>query len=202
MPFSSYSDLQSAIAAWLGDDTLTSQIPDFIRLFEAAAARRLRVRPAEKSATLATTSGSATLPSDFLAVRTLKWVGTSSSVVLDYVTPAYLDLAYPTASSGAPRHYTIQETTLKVRPVDDSGSLSLLYIARTPALATQLQWLFNSHPDVYLFGSLCEAEGFVVVDPARMAMWKARRDEIFAEILELDFFERAMLAPRVDGPVP
>jgi hypothetical protein len=202
MPFSSYSELQSAIAAWLGDDTLTDQIPDFIRLFEATAARRLRVRPAEKSTTLTTSSGIATLPNDFLAVRMLKWLGTSSSVVLDYVTPAYLDLAYPTALSGTPRHYTIQETILKVRPVDDSANLSLLYIARTPALATQLQWLFNNHPDAYLFGSLCESEGFVVVDPARMAMWKARRDEIFAEILELDFFERALPVPRVDGPVP
>ena len=49
MSLSTYVDLQQAITNWLGGRTdLTAFYPDWITLFEAAAARRLRVRPMEK----------------------------------------------------------------------------------------------------------------------------------------------------------
>jgi hypothetical protein len=44
MAFSTYADLQSQMANWLARDDLTNYIPDFIRLFECAAMRKLKVR--------------------------------------------------------------------------------------------------------------------------------------------------------------
>lgn len=199
MAFSSYSDLQTSIATWLARDDLTSYIPDFIRLFEAAACRRLRVRPTETSATLTPSSGSASLPSDFLGVRRLTWNG-SEARELEYVHPSYLQAAYPDTESGDPTVYTIEGSSILIRPVS-STTLTLFYRARTGAVADGLQWLFNNHPDAYLSGSLCEAYLFDK-DEERAALWKARRDEIFSEIREVDFHYRGAPQMRVLGPTP
>jgi hypothetical protein len=69
MSLSTYSDLQTQVANWLARSDLTQYIPDMITLFEAAACRRLKVRPMETTVSLATTSGVASLPSDFLGYR-------------------------------------------------------------------------------------------------------------------------------------
>ncbi len=55
-----------------------------------------------------------------------------------------------------------------------------------PALSdsTPTNWLLTAHPDLYLFGSMIEAEMFGVNDE-RAPPWKARRDEIFDEIEKL-----------------
>jgi hypothetical protein len=59
----------------------------------------------------------------------------------------------------------------------------------------------TSHPDLYLFGSMCEAEAFGVNDE-RMPMWKARRDEIFEEIIMRDRQTRGPSYVRVFGATP
>ena len=43
MSFTSYSDLQDAIAGYLARSDLTTQIPDFIRLCEVRLRRDLRL---------------------------------------------------------------------------------------------------------------------------------------------------------------
>jgi hypothetical protein len=49
MALATYADLQSQIANWLARDDLTTYIPDFITLFECAAARKLKVRLQEST---------------------------------------------------------------------------------------------------------------------------------------------------------
>lgn len=199
MSLASYSDLQTQLANWLGRSDLTSYIPDFITLFEASAARRLKVRPAQVSTTLTPSGGTVALPADFLTVRRLSWEG-STPAELTYAPPGYLKALFPTNPTGTPRLYTIEAANILVRPSDDSD-LSLLYNAKTAALSSALNWLMSSHPDAYLFGSLAEAEGFQV-NPEQMAIWKARRDEIFEEILALNFSDRADMSVRVMGATP
>jgi hypothetical protein len=181
MAIGTYAQLQTAIGSWLGHDLFTSQIPDFIALFEAAANRRLRVRQQETSVTLTPSSGVATLPADYLAWRRVTWTG-SPRGELDYVTPSWLQAAYASAASGTPAVFTIEGSSLTVRPVDDTA-LELLYYAKVPALSdvATTNWLLTAHPDLYLFGSMVEAELFGVNDE-RMPLWKARRDETFDEI--------------------
>src|SRR6266567_707210 len=75
--------------------------------------------------------------------------------------------------------------TLKVRPLDQTA-LEINYFQKIPPLATtDPNWLLTAHPDLYLFGSLVEAEMFGVNDE-RAPLWKARRDEIFDEIDKLN----------------
>jgi hypothetical protein len=100
-----------------------------------------------------------------------------------------------------PRIFTIEGATLKVRPLD-STALEFDYFQKIPALATtDPNWLLTAHPDIYLFGSMVEAEMFGVNDE-RMPAWKARRDEIFDEIVRLNNQTRAPSAMRVFGATP
>lgn len=198
MSFSTYSDLQSQIANWLAREDLTNYIPDFIRLFECAAMRRLKVRLQETTTTLTPSSGVATIPSDYLGHRRVTWTG-SPVHELQYVAPPVY-AAYIESGSGTPTVFTIEGSSLRVAPTDDTA-LTLTYVQRTTAVESSLNWLYTNHFDAYLFGSLCEANAFNKdVDPA--GLWKARRDEVFGEISSLDFNERQGMAVRVYGQTP
>ena len=201
MAITSYSELQAAIGNWLDHSLFTARTPEFIALFEACANRRLRVREQEASTPLAPSSGAATLPADYLMWRRVTWTG-STRVELQYVHPSYLQAAYPSSPSGVPRIFTIEGATLKVRPLDTTA-LDLDYFQKIPALSddTATNWLLSAHPDLYLFGSLVEAEMFGVNDE-RAPLWKARRDEIFDEIEKLGNKTRGAGVVRVMGVTP
>ena len=200
MSFSSYGDLQDRIADQLARSDLTAQIPDFITLFEAAAARKLRIRPMETQTSLTTTNGEVALPSGYLGWRKVVWAG-SRNIVLTYEQPAYLAANWPTAPSGVPEQFTIIGNMLKVLPFDDTSNITFDYYAKNAALSSALNDLYNNHPDVYFFGSLVEAYTFVK-DYDQAQIWKARRDEVFDEISKLNFRENGSMQMRVMGPTP
>jgi len=198
MSFSTYADLQTQIANWLARDDLTSYIPDFIRLFECAAMRRLKVRLQETTTSLTPSSGVATVPTDYLGHRRVTWTG-SPIQELTYVTPPVY-AGYLESGSGTPTVFTIEGSSLRVAPSDDTD-LTLTYVQRTTAVESSLNWLYTYHFDAYLFGSLCEANAFnKEVDAA--GLWKARRDEVFNEIDKLNFNERGNMGIRVVGYTP
>lgn len=199
MALTTYAELQATIASWLARDDLTAYIPDFITLFEAAAARKLKVRPQETTATLTPVSGVVTLPTDYLGHRRVTWTG-NPRVELAYLPPPAFQASWPTQPSGTPSAYTIEGSNLRLMPLNDTD-IEFDYYQRTAALSAGLNWLFTNHPDAYLFGSLCEANAFNKdVDPA--GLWKARRDEVFQEIALLDFNERSGMSMTVMGPTP
>src|SRR5262249_17522619 len=156
----------------------SARIPEFIALFEACANRRLRVRQQEATTNLTPdANGSAALPADYLALRRVTWTGSPRGEVA-YRHPFSPPAGAPSAPPGTPRIFTIEGATLKVRPLDQTA-LEVNYFQKIPALAsTDPNWLLTAHPDLYLFGSLVEAEMFGVNDE-RAPLWKARRDEIF-----------------------
>lgn len=199
MPLTTYAELLTALTSWLGNSINSANYPDFITLFEASAARRLRVRPSETTATLTPAAGSATLPTDYLGWRRAT-VTSSNRVDLVYVHPSYLQSLYPATISSTPTHFTIEGSAIKTRSTDTTG-IELLYYAKNAALSSALNWLFNNHPDAYLFGSLCEAEAFGVNDE-RAALWKTRCEQVFQEIERLNFREPGPMAIRVMGAHP
>jgi hypothetical protein len=80
------------------------------------------------------------------------------------------------------------------RPDDLRRILALSNTNRT-------NWLLAAAPDLYLFGALAEAHGFVK-DAESLALWKARRDELLDEIERLDVKTRGPSGIRVIGPTP
>ena len=85
---------------------------------------------------------------------------------------------------------------LKVRPVDDCA-LEFDYLQKVPPLSSGVNWLFGSHPDLYLFGALVEGQGYAL-NPRAAVLWKARRDEIE----KLSNKTRGAGATRVMGATP
>ncbi len=201
MSITTYSELKSAIENWLNHQLFTARVPEFITLFESTGNRRLRVRQQETSAPLTPTSGEVSLPSDYLAWRKVAWTGTPN-IVLQYVEPNYFQAAYPTAAANTPSIFTIEGSTLKINTTSSTG-LTFLYFGKVAALsdANPTNWLLLAHPDIYLFGSLVEAELFGVNDE-RFPLWKARREEIFDEIEKLSNKTRGAGAVKVMGATP
>jgi hypothetical protein len=201
MTIQTYTDLQTAIANWIARGDLGPNIPDFIALFESAANRRLRLRQQEATAALSVSSGAATLPADYLAWRRVTWTGQFPRE-LEYVHPSYLHALYPTLPAGAPRLFTIEGGNLTVAPSNDTA-LTFDYFQKIPALSNTntANWLLAAAPDLYLFGALAEAHGFVK-DTESLALWKSRRDELFEEIERLEVKTRGQAGIRVMGPTP
>jgi hypothetical protein len=150
--------------------------------------------------TLTALSGQAALPSDYLAWRRCTWTGSTRNE-LTWVHPSYFQQAYPTQPADIPKLFTIEAGVLSVMPLN-STPLEFNYYQKIPGLqANTTNWLMTAHPDVYLFGSLAEAENFGVNDE-RMPMWKARRDDLFDEIIRLNNQTRGPAFIRVFGPTP
>jgi hypothetical protein len=88
-------------------------------------------------------------------------------------------------------------------PLDPSNTaLELVYFQQIPSLAANsTNWLMSQHPDLYLFGALTEAQAYTV-NPDTAALWKARRDELFEEIVQLSNKSRGAGAVRTMSPTP
>lgn len=204
MAITTLTELQSAIDSWLDQTLFSARSPDFIALFEAAANRRLRVRQQETVSSLSVNavSGVATLPTDYLSWRRVVNVGDLLNE-LEYVEPGWIAIRYPEQPVGIPRIFTIEGELMTVRPIPDSGLVVLKYFAKVPALTATAttNWLLTAHPDLYLFGSLCEAEMFGLNDE-RAVTWKARRDEIFDEIEKLSNKSRGSGVIKVMSATP
>jgi hypothetical protein len=64
-----------------------------------------------------------------------------------------------------------------------------------------LELAARGRAELYPFGALAEAHAFVK-DAESLALWKARRDELFDEIDRLDVKTRGQSGIRVIGPTP
>lgn len=201
MAFDTYATLKTQVATWMGRDDLTSNIGDFITLFEAWVNRRLRMRQQDTKTTLTTSSGIVALPTDYLSWRRLTWTG-STGVELVYRTPSALRELFPAFVTGIPSSFSVEGGNIVTADQDDTtGAFELEYFQKTAALSGALNWLYVAHPDAYLFGTLSEAYAFTR-DADAMSLWVARRNAVFDEIETLDIKTRGPSAITIMGPTP
>ena len=176
MALSSYAELKSAVADYMGRDGdvgFVSQIPTFIALCEARLNRVLRDGRNEIVAQLTpNSSGEAILPTNFRQVRSVN-VG-DAAASLEYLTPDEAELRYGD-ETGTPASYTIIGRTMFIYPISEDPVFLLYYSGVTGLSDTETSnWLLESHPDVYLFGSLVEACLFAGLEDQRSATWEQR----------------------------
>lgn len=176
LAFDSYSELVAAINDWLDRSDLTGVAPQMIALCEARLRRLLVPYFSEASYSITTdASGVGGLPSDF---------GTANRVIYGTVTlpnvSAAGGLQVPTPGT-TPYAYSIEAGSLKLWPAT-SKTVTLLYQPLLPTLtaATPSTTLLSLHPDLYFFGSLMFANGYVAND-SRAGTFKALWDEAIAE---------------------
>lgn len=201
MSLTNSADLQTQVGNWLARDDLNPFIPDMITLFEAAAARKLKVRPQETTASITTSGGTGVLPAGFLGFRRVTWTGSPLTELTYVAPPIFSEYTFP-GNAAPPSFYTIEGGNIRITPIDDTG-LQVVYNQKSAALSSALNWLFTNHPDAYLFGTLAEANFFMKGSALPLAAtWLQRRDEIFSEIGLLDFNERNGMAMRIMGATP
>lgn len=172
MSISTYDELKSAVASWLARDDLASQIPDFVFLAEAAFNRDLRVRAMEQRATAPTIAGQAyyAWPADLLEVRSIQ-INTDPPRVLEYLTPEQLRLQGCAAAAATPLYWTDIGASLQLWPTPPAEvTIEIDYYKRLDLAAEGTNWLLARHPDIYLYGTLLQAEPYLHND-ARLQTW-------------------------------
>ena len=202
MAITTFAELKTAAGNWLDNPAWFSDRDDeFIALFEAKLNRRLRVRQQVTSSNITPSSGSVTLPSDYLEWIRLTWTGDPMRE-LEYVEPSYLKAAFPTAPSDTPRFFTVEGAVIKIAPLDTTA-VQLLYYAKVPALsdAATTNWLLTAHPDVYLFGTLTEAHAFNS-EATQGQVWNARLEAALSEVERLSQQSRGQMQIRAYGSTP
>ena len=175
MALATYSDLRSAVADWLARTDLTDRIVDFIDLTEARINRELRCREMVIEATGTTTGQDITIPSDFVeAIRLV--LNTSTDSPLEYRPIEDAEIRIAGQTTGQPVMFSVLGTMIKLYPSPDAVyTYTLDYYAKVQALSTDrpTNWLLTKAPDLYLFGSLCEASPFLL-DDGRVSLWESK----------------------------
>jgi len=189
MAYTSYSDLQTSVANYLGRSDLTSIIPDFISFAELRLSRDLRTRQMLNSAYASTVGGDPkiSLPSDFLQIRDLYLQG-NPRAPLTYMSPSSFTRNARADDSGKPVFYTILASEILLAPIPDTAyTMEILYYTRPPVLSsTNISNAFlANYPDALLYASLMEAEPYLIND-ARTATWANLYDRAIGNISDAD----------------
>ena len=189
MAYTSYSDLQTSVANYLGRSDLTAVIPDFIRFAETRLSRELRTRKMLKSATASMTAGDArvALPTDFLEVRDLYTQG-NPRMPVTYMSPSAFTRDARADESGLPVFYTVLSAEFQFAPMPDTAYvLEILYYAQPPVLSgsNSSNVFLANYPDALLYGALLEAEPYLIND-ARSQTWATLYDRAIKNIQDSD----------------
>ncbi len=202
MAITTNAELNTAVANWLDRTDLTSRIPEFIVLAEARFNRVLRAPDMLTRTDAFTVDGQyETLPTGFVEAKRVVLL-TSPVTPLEYITPEEMaEVRVRYSSAGRPRYYTVAGGSFEFLPTPgEAYTASILYYSTLTPLASATNWLLTSHPDVYLFGALVEAEPYLKNDE-RMGVWKLRLDQALAELNALNDRKqtRGAARPRTGG---
>jgi hypothetical protein len=187
MALSNYTELKAAVASWIVRTDLTTQIPDFISLYEADANRRIRIRQNMTTAQLSLVAGTASvaLPNDFLEDVELNYDDTAEAL-----SRSSFDLIdrYQTTDSSAsrPALYAITGSTITFETeADATYTLNLRYYKKWNIAVDTTNWLLSNAPDAYLFGSVAEAAMYLH-DDRLLQVGISRRDAATDWVLKAD----------------
>lgn len=175
-----YSTLQTEIANTLARDDLTDDIPLFIQLAENKLYRILNLRNEETALSVSISSGTATVPSDFKALKFAYFDGTPAQL-LKWVPIDELYRDYPYRSEAeTPSVISREGSSFVFGPASKVGTLKGIYYAKKDGLrTTDPSWYVTNAPEVLLYGSLIEASYFIGGDD-RLPMWV----QIFQDAVE------------------
>ncbi len=169
MAYNTYDDLVTSVADYLREDNLTSQIGDFVLLFEAIEGAKLVHPYAQKQEVVSISEFPYTLPSDCAHLRSFGVKGE-----LPYTQVSWEHLynrdrpynAYAVTAVG-------DEQKIYARTIQESPSdFEITYRAKLGNLVNEVNWLYRNFPMIYLYGSLIQAEPYLNQDQ-RIATWNA-----------------------------
>lgn len=189
MAISTYNELKTALANWLGRGDLTAtRYEEMISLAEAKLQRVLRTTEMEtRNAAFTINAEYVDVPSDFLGVKSF-YLNTNPPYPVRYMSDDQINGLFNPNSTGIPKYFTVQAGKFRFAPSPDGTySASLAYFKRfiplgtTGSATTTTNFVLSSHPDLYLYGALSEAEGFLVNDQ-RIVTWKQQYQMALDEV--------------------
>lgn len=173
MAIANYADLQTAVANWLKRTDLTSYIPDLITIAEAQMNRDfMNMNPplrAMEVTTTGTLSGSSiALPTGYMGTKSFVLTVGGNNKPLKYKTPE--QVAYYGQTS-EPNYFSTSGDSMYFYPIPGTSySYSWTYYKKFDPLSAGVNWIITNAPDIYLFGTLAQAEPFMKND-SRIATW-------------------------------
>ena len=183
MALSNYTELQTAVQTELkfSEAGFVAAIPDMILRAEAKINRRVRLREMENLSTdtyaAATTSladRSMNLPTGYIELINLEHkIATADDTTYEpviYVDPNQIHKYYEASTAGELR-YTLRQNIEFNAPVGVDHTIRFHYLKKWDIATDTTNWLLTNYPDVYLYGALSEAEGFLRNDQ-RIPLWK------------------------------
>lgn len=170
-----YSELLTAVAAWINDPQIEPSIPTFILLAEAQMNRRLAqagIPGATVRAACTIDAEYSELPDDFAHPTSLTLAnGKAIQNITQESFQALLDRGAP--APAAPNYFTVVGGEMRFYPVPDASyGVELVYQAKVAALSplNASNWVLAHHPDVYLYGALLQSAPFLGED-GRASTW-------------------------------
>jgi hypothetical protein len=165
--------LATAVGNWIARADLTSRIQEFVQLAEAKLFRDLRTpEMITKDATFSITGEYVAVPTGFLEARSFMLNSTPRRAITFMPDDTQADM-YSTGT-GDPIFFNVVGTNFRFAPVPSATQTATLTYYKAPATcstgSTETNWLLTAHPDLYLYGTLIEASGYVQDDQA-VARW-------------------------------
>ncbi len=176
MAITSYTTLISAVKTYLNrSDISDDQVKEFISLAEASFNRVLRTRNQLTRSTSDVSTQFVTQPTDLLELYNIQ-LNSDPIVRLEQVSLSAMDaLKAASSTTGKPLYFAITGSDLELYPAPDTSyEIEVIYYATIDPLTTSAEtnFLITNHPDLYLFGSLVQAEPFLMNDE-RIGIWGA-----------------------------
>lgn len=161
MAIGTYTELQTAAQNWLDDSAISGdRVKEFISLCEAELKRRLRTFDQEVRSQATLTGEYLNLPDDYHKLRGIHIDGDPDKPVT-YESPQFIRRWRDSTGTGTPRYYTIVDGQFQFAPpASSSVTIEIIYIAKLANLSTSAttNWLLDDHPDIYLQGTMAQAE--------------------------------------------
>ena len=181
-----YANLQTSIATWMARQDLDPQIPDFIKIAEAQlnSTAELRVRQMICKVKTTISDKEIGLPDDYLGMRLLRY---RDGEQIKSIAPALL---YRGSCTETLRFVELGQR-LELNQTVDALDVDLFYYGKIPALSdtNTTNWLLDLAPNVYLYGSLLAATGYLKND-SRLEMWNSQYKQDLQSIIDADRSDR------------
>jgi len=180
MTLATRAEVITEAQSWLfGRDDIVAKVPTFLRMFEAKANRALKCRQMEERATAAVNLASTepefiSLPDFFHSMRRIRLKSVAGTPNLKFAVPSQIDMFRERDNtSRKPEFFTIFGTELELYPTPDAAyTLEMIYRRYIAPLVnpSDTNWLLDTAPDLYLYGTLMEAAPYLHEDE-RIAVW-------------------------------
>ena len=174
MAITSYSTLISAVKTYLNrSDISDAQIKEFISLAEASFNRVLRTRNQITRSTSDISTQFVSQPTDLLELYNIQ-LNSNPIVRLEQVSLSKMDeLKSASSTTGKPRYFAITGADLEFYPAPDTTyEIEVIYYKTIAPLSDSNtdNFLLTNQVDIYLFGTLVQAEPWLMNDE-RIGVW-------------------------------